>query len=94
MMRPAAGLLLVACMLPLAAAAAQPSSAPVTVVPTAMHGGFHPPHTLPNPTQFHVCRVFKRYGGGVCNSPPYAPIGKRCSCEGRHGPRPGVVTWR
>jgi hypothetical protein len=66
--------------LQLAAAPAQTSfAAEAAVVLIAAHSGFHPPHTLPDPTQFHVCRVFKRYGGGVCTSPPYAPIGKRSS---------------
>ena len=49
---------------------------------------------LPDPTPLHVCKVLPRYGGGTCISPPYAPFGRKCSCEGPHGPRPGVVTWR
>ena len=64
----------------------------VKIVPVAMHG--HPRHAPPDPTPLHVCKVLPRYGGGTCTSPPYAPIGRKCSCEGPHGPRPGVVTWR
>ena len=94
-MRSAMKLLLIAAVLPLIAAAAWTSAAAeAALVPIAMHGGFHPPNTLPDPTPLHVCRVLKRYGGGQCTSPPYAPIGRHCSCEGPRGPRPGTVTWR
>ncbi len=62
------------------------------IMPVAMHG--MPRHPLPDPTPMRVCKVLPRYGGGTCTSPPYAPIGRSCFCEGPRGPRPGVVTWR
>jgi hypothetical protein len=48
----------------------------------------------PDVRQLYICRVLPQYGGGFCTSPPYAPVGKRCSCEGPNGPRWGVVEHR
>jgi len=62
------------------------------IVPVAMHGP--PRHPLPDPTRLHVCKVLPSYGDQICTSPPYAPIGRQCTCQGPHGPLPGVVTWR
>jgi len=58
--------------------------------PVAQRGLQGPPDTR----QFYICRVLPQYGGGFCTSPPYAPVGKRCSCEGPNGPRWGVVEHR
>ena len=58
----------------------------------AMRG--FPGHGPPDVRQFYICRMLPRYGGDFCTSPPYAPVGKLCTCEGPHGPRPGVVEHR
>ena len=58
--------------------------------PVAMHGLQGPPDVR----QFYICRVLPKDGGGFCTSPPYAPIGKSCTCDGPHGPRQGVVERR
>jgi hypothetical protein len=64
---------------------------PELVATHTFHG---PGHGPPDVRQFYICRVLPRYGGGFCTSPPYAPVGKTCSCEGPHGPRPGAVEHR
>ena len=51
-------------------------------------------HGPPDTRQLYICRVEPRYGGDFCTSPPYAPVGKRCTCEGPNGPRPGHVEHR
>ena len=66
------------------------AAAPALAAPHAMPRGHGPPDVR----QLYICRVLPRYGGGFCTSPPYAPVGKRCSCEGPHGPRPGLVEHR
>jgi hypothetical protein len=53
-----------------------------------------PGHGPPDVRDLYVCRVLARYGGGFCTSPPYAPVGKHCTCEGPRGPRPGAVEHR
>jgi hypothetical protein len=53
-----------------------------------------PRHGPPDRAYIFVCKVLPRYGGGVCTSTPYAHLGARCSCEGPHGPRWGVVSPR
>ena len=58
--------------------------------PAAMHGLQGPPDVR----RFYVCRVLPKDGGGFCTSPPYAPVGKSCTCDGPHGPRQGVVERR
>lgn len=98
MTRMAMTLLLALAALPVAAQGASGRmlhEPPALNAPLAWYVGYRARHTLPDPTQFHVCRVLKRYGGKVCMSPPYAPLGKRCTCSGPDGKRlPGVVTWR
>ena len=65
-------------------------------LPLAAKGVMHgrPGHGPPDVTKLYICRVSPKYGGGTCTSPPYAPVGKRCSCEGPHGPRWGRVEHR
>ena len=53
-----------------------------------------PGHGPPDVRQFYICRVLPQYGGDFCNSPPYAPVGKHCTCEGPRGRRPGVAEHR
>jgi hypothetical protein len=63
-------------------------------VPVAMRAPMGPGHGPPDVRQFYICRVLPQYGGDSCTSPPYAPVGKHCTCEGPRGPRPGVVEHR
>jgi hypothetical protein len=62
--------------------------------PVAMRAPMGPGHGPPDVRQFYICRVLPQYGGDFCTSPPYAPVGKHCTCEGPRGPRPGVVEHR
>ena len=62
--------------------------------PAAMRAPMGPGHGPPDVRQFYICRVLPQYGGDFCTSPPYAPVGKHCTCEGPRGPRPGVVEHR
>jgi hypothetical protein len=76
-------------------AAVMGASAPARAAMVA--GGTHTlpgGHGPPDVRDLYICRVLPRYGGGFCTSPPYAPVGKRCTCEGPKGPRPGVVEHR
>ena len=87
-MRIAFKVLLMAVALTLSAGAAPAAM----VFPAAMHG--RPLHGPPDAAQRYICKVLPRYGVGVCSAPPFAPLGKRCSCQGQHGPRFGVVSTR
>lgn len=80
-----------AARLPLLAAALMLAASPTQAA--TMHGG-PGGHGPPDVRQLYICRVLPRYGGGFCTSPPYAPAGKRCSCEGPHGRRWGMVEHR
>jgi hypothetical protein len=77
---------LVAAVISLASAAALPARGAM------MHN--IPGHGPPDVRQLYICRVEPRSSGTFCTSPPYAPVGKRCTCEGPHGPRPGRVEHR
>jgi hypothetical protein len=91
-MRMATGVLLVVAALPFAATPAHAAPALRVAAVGVMHG--QPGHGPPDVTKLYICRVLPRYGGGFCTSPPYAPLGRHCTCEGPHGPRPGVVEHR
>ena len=82
-MRFAFRLLLIAAALTIAAS-------PAHAAPPRVPGGHGPPDVR----QLYICRVLPRYGGGFCTAPPYAPVGKRCSCEGANGRRWGAVEHR
>jgi hypothetical protein len=54
------------------------------------------PHGPPNITPPVVCKVLPRYGSDFCTAPPYASVGRACTCDGPKGlrTRQGVVSWR
>ena len=91
-------LLLIVAALPIAVTSARAQELPAVPrpMPVAMRAPGPIPHGPPNITQPVICKVLPRYGSDFCTAPPYASVGRACTCDGPKGlrTRPGVVSWR